>query len=74
MRSEIEELATLHHIAQSFAYYMGYRYHKRRKRSIYKLICVVGITFHAWSSYKHLTHKEVEVSKQLSDSDRIYKV
>jgi hypothetical protein len=50
---EVEEYAGLHHATQAFAYYMGYRYHTRRKRTAYRIICVVGIAFHTWSALKH---------------------
>lgn len=55
---ESEELAGLHHAGQALAYYMGYRYHTRRKRTAYRVICVVGIGFHIWSALKHLRDKK----------------
>jgi hypothetical protein len=51
---EVESFAALHHGLQAYTYYMGYRYHKRRNRKVYKVICQVGMAFHLWSVYKHL--------------------
>lgn len=50
---EVDQYAVLMHMAQAFAYYLGYRYHKKRNKNLYKWLSVAGIIGHSAAALLH---------------------